>query len=483
MSPQAAERLGLDELSALAGRLPEPLLAEHPGLLLHLARECEPAAAIHRRAEALRRGLAALGTPPSDPGLAREFQAEIARDLVRDDDPDGAEKLATQVLAQTGPAEERTRARLLDVLGRVSSRYKDEEHLTRAAEQLTSAAASYRSLGLWSWMAYTLAILGAWVHAHRGAVDQAVAAFDEALAVIPARRQQRAVLLTFRAEALNMAGRYEESEANLAESEQIAKAIGDVRVRAYVAWERARALSQQGDGPATLAAIHEAESFRSDWFDGCAGEFLADAADFLDRVELCDIAMDYLERAREQSEHEEFEIERASAAILARTGDPAEAERRLVALAASPWCEPSERWRVQLLRAVAAQRRGDPEAVALALDALDMAARLGLPALPLIAERPSAERVLGLVAANGHPLAASLAADEAVRSLDRAIELAPDEEDRYIAAALHRLTQGRRGAARALLQQARTVVDDLGVHPPPALLELEQQMRRRMLAV
>ncbi|MGI9007550.1 MAG: tetratricopeptide repeat protein [Streptosporangiaceae bacterium] len=73
--------------------------------------------------------------------------------------------------------------------------------------------------------------------------------------------------------------------------------------------------------------------------------------------------------------------------------------------------------------------------------------------------------------------------DEAVRCLARATELAPDEEERYIAAARHLLTQGRRGAARALLQQARAEVDDLGVRPPPALLELEQQTRRRMLAV
>ncbi len=218
------------------------------------------------------------------------------------------------------------------MLGRAAARYKDDEHLARAADQLTAAARRYRSLRLWSWQAYALAMLGAWVHLHRGAVDQAVAAFDEALAAIPARRQQRAVLLTFRAEALDFAGRYEEAAANLAEAEEIAKVIGDVRVRAYVGWERGRALSQQGDGPGTLAAIHQAESFRSDWFDGCGGEFLAEAADFLDRVGYHDLALQYLDRAREQSEHEDFEVDRATAAILARSGDPEEAERRLVAL-------------------------------------------------------------------------------------------------------------------------------------------------------
>ena len=653
MSPQEAERLGLDELTELAGRLPSAVLDEHPRILLHIALECEPPAAIHRRAQALNRAIAALGEPPSDPGLAREVRAELARDLVRDDNPEAGEALATAVLGQTPLTEERTRARLLETLGRAAARYKDDRHLAVAADQLTMAARSYRNQGLWSWLAYTLAILGCWVYAHRGAFDQAVAAVDESLEVIPDRRQQRAVILTFRAEILDQVGRYEEAEANLADAEAIAQVIGDVRVRAYVAWERARGLSQQGDGPGTLAAVLAAESFRSDWFDGCGGEFLADAADFLDRVGYRDLAMQYLDRARLQSEHEDFEVERATAVVMGRGGDPEEAERRLVALAASPWCEPTERWRVQLFRALAAGRRGDPAATPLALDALELAARLGHPGLPLIVERQAATSLLGLVAATGHPLATGLAnmtfpvtvsllggfgvtrggravdvppgqgrqlvklvaaaggrlaaeaamealwpeadpdasanrlrtvlnrlkdaagdvvvredrqlclgpdvhtdvqaftddarraallaaggsreavsaaraalaryggdllpgdpyepwtelprqrlrnqalglldlcadwaaragdLDEAVRCLERAIELAPDEEERYLSAARHLLTQGRRGAARRMVQGARSVVETLGVQPPVLLIQLEDQLRRRALA-
>jgi hypothetical protein len=48
------------------------------------------------------------------------------------------------------------------------------------------------------------------------------------------------VILRFRAEILNQAGRYEEAAANLAEAEAIAQVIGDVRVRAYAAWESGR---------------------------------------------------------------------------------------------------------------------------------------------------------------------------------------------------------------------------------------------------
>jgi DNA-binding SARP family transcriptional activator len=346
------------------------------------------------------------------------------------------------------------------------------------------------------------------------------------------------------------------------------------------------------------------------------------------------------------SDHEGFEVARAERAILARSGDPEEAEQRLLAFAASPQCEPFEQWRILLLRAVAADRRGDGRAAELAVEAFEQAAQLGLPALPFIRERPSAERLLPLVA--GHPVAAALdeltfpvsitllggfaitrggqpldvpagqgrqlikliatsggrltadavmeslwpetgadlsanrlrtvlnrlresagdvvireagllrlgpdsrtdtmvfeqharraltlaaqrsreavssaraalahyrgdllpddpyetwaeaarerlrrhalalldlcaasAAsagdlDEAVRCLERAIEMAPDEEERYLGAARHLLTQGRRGAARAMAARARQVLSELGLSPPRSLLELEQRVR------
>jgi Tfp pilus assembly protein PilF len=73
--------------------------------------------------------------------------------------------------------------------------------------------------------------------------------------------------------------------------------------------------------------------------------------------------------------------------------------------------------------------------------------------------------------------------DEAVRFLERAIELAPDEEERYLNTARHLLTQGRGGAARRMVQRARTVVDELGVRPPVLLIRLEEQLSQRAMAV
>jgi len=648
MSPQQAERVGLDELAAIADRLPAEVVAEHPRVLLHVARECEAAAALRRRADSLQLVLDVLGEPPSDPALAREVQTEVARDLVRDDYPQAGEELATRVLRETGADEERTRARLLDVLGRAAARTKDAEHLGYAEDRLTMAARSYREQGLWTWLALTTAMLAIWVLFDRGSFDQAVSRMDDALEVIPAgRRQQRAVILTFRAEIMDSIGRYEEAAANLDEAEAIAEVIDDVRVRAYVAWEWARGRSQRGDAAGTLAAVRAAESFRSEWFDGCGGEFLADAADSLDRVGYTDLALRYLERARIHSDHEDFEVARAEMAILARSGDPEQAERRLLAFAAAPQCEPMEQWRILLLRAYAADRRGDGLAAAqLAVEAFEQAAQLGLPALPFIRERTCAERLLSLVA--GHPVAAALdeltfpvsvtllggfaltrggqpvdvpagqgrqliklvataggrltaeavmeslwpetepdlsanrlrtvlnrlresagdvvvreagllrlgpdsrtdtmtfeqharralalagqrsreavssaraalayyrgdllpddpyepwavtvreqlrrhalalldlcaasAAgagdlDEAVRCLERAIEMAPDEEERYLGAARHLLAQGRRGAARAMVARARQVLSELGLSPPASMLDLERRVR------
>jgi DNA-binding SARP family transcriptional activator len=68
--------------------------------------------------------------------------------------------------------------------------------------------------------------------------------------------------------------------------------------------------------------------------------------------------------------------------------------------------------------------------------------------------------------------------DDAVRWLNRASEIAPYEEERYLTSARHLLTQGRRGAARAMVGRAREVLDELGVDPPASLRELERRVRQ-----
>jgi DNA-binding SARP family transcriptional activator len=69
-----------------------------------------------------------------------------------------------------------------------------------------------------------------------------------------------------------------------------------------------------------------------------------------------------------------------------------------------------EYWRVTLLRAYAAFRRGDRQAGALAARAFEQAARLGQPHLPLIRERSITEELLSLAVETGQPAALALEA-------------------------------------------------------------------------
>jgi len=99
----------------------------------------------------------------------------------------------------------------------------------------------------------------------------------------------------------------------------------------------------------------------------------------------------------------------AEGALLARHGDPELAEERLAVLH-QHGIYPRELWRVTLLRAYAAWRRGDPAAGALAARAFEETARLGQPQQPVIREREISEALLGLAVETGLPAAAALEA-------------------------------------------------------------------------
>jgi DNA-binding SARP family transcriptional activator/ATP/maltotriose-dependent transcriptional regulator MalT len=648
LTSQQAEEFVYAELAGLSERLPEHAIARHPRVLLHLARVCAPAALTRPRAVALERA-GQLAQAAGDAVLARDVGAEVARDLVWADRQDEAVELASGLLAQTGAGEELTRARLLEVLGRAASFQKDDVHLGYAEERMQIAASTFRAHQHWSWLSVVMMPLAIWVHVPRGSFDAALRCLDESLALVAHQPMQRGVILTFRAEVLDTIGRYDEAADNIIEAREINETLHDPRLEAYIEWDVARGASQQGDVETTLAAIAAVEAASSDWFDSSGCLFLCDAANYLDRLGLASQARDYLARAKEQSWLDEPALGRAEAAILARSGDPEDAERHLQALLGAPWFEPRENWSVSLFRAHAATRRGDSDAARLATEAFAQAARLGYPQLPLIQERAISEELLALAASSGRltsldldigafpvvismlgrfevtqggrpldipagqgrqllkliasaggtiladqviehlwpdidaevganrlrtvlgrlreaatelvvrderslrlaphvhtdsrrfeegarraealaaarsPEAVSVARsalaiyrgdllpddpyeswttmprerlrrhapslldvcadaatgvgdlDEAVRCLVRATDLAPYEEERYLAAARHLLAQGRRGAARSYVDQARTVLDELGLSAPAALVDLDRLVRR-----
>ena len=136
-------------------------------------------------------------------------------------------------------------------------------------------------------------------------------------------------------------------------------------------------------------------------------ELLAETADCLDRVGYTALAAERLARAQEDPERAEPWIAMSECALLARHGDPALAEERLRAVHRRG-IFPREYWRVTLLRAYAAWRRGESIAGALAAQAFEEAGRLGQPQLPLIRERELTEALLGLALETGSPAAREL---------------------------------------------------------------------------
>jgi DNA-binding SARP family transcriptional activator len=590
-----------------------------------------------------------LVEPSLDPALSREIGAEIARDLVWADRQAEAETLATTLLGQTGIGEELTRARLLETLGRAAAYQKDDVHLGYAEERLEIAARTYRAHEQWTWLSTLMGPIAMWVHTPRGEFDQALQCMEEALALIPHHRINRGVILTFRAEVLADLGRFEEASDSLVEVEEIAQSTRDRRLLAYVAWCHAYIASLHGDADETVRRLKAVEEDATDWFDQSGCMFLAQAADYLDRVGLSEESQAYLSRSLAHPQLDDPALGRVQACVLARSGDPEAADKALLAWLAAPWFEPKDKWRVTLLRAHAAARRGDSDAVDLAVEAFGLAARMGYSALPLIQERRIAQELLALaadqkaltaidldvttvpivicmlgrfqvtqagrvveipagqgrqlvklVASAGGNLpvdqvieqlwpdvdyevganrlrtvlnrlresegdllirddrslrlapqvqtdahrfeeaarrATSLAAthssraltvarsalatyrgdllpddpyepwatmprerlrrhalslldicadavaaigdlDEAVRCLARAIDLAPYEEERYVAVARHLLSQGRRGAARSYVDRARAVLQELNLSPPAELVELDRRVRR-----
>jgi ATP/maltotriose-dependent transcriptional regulator MalT/DNA-binding SARP family transcriptional activator len=419
LGPDRIDHLDFLTLKSFVDALPDDVLERYPTALVHLARAADPAAEVRVRSEALARARrVALRT--GDERLGRELDAEAARDFVRDDRPDDAEPLASSVLAGAGPEEMAARARALDVLGRVRAWGGDPESLTEAETLLEEAYDLCLALGRRTWAAQISLALSVVVHYPVGRYDRALARLDEALAALPGRDRHRAVMLSFRADILLSSGRLAEADASIAEARRLAEPLRDHRAIAYAAWQEARGASQRGEADRTARLLAEVERHLGDWFEHSTGaEFLADAADLSDRVGRTAPAAEYLERARARRDEAPLAFAWAKGALLARSGDPVDAESALAAIETEARFEPRERWRLLLLRATAALRRSDPSAGSLAAGAFEAAGALGHPGLPFVREPALAERLLAVAVDAGSAAAASLAG----RDLPAAISL------------------------------------------------------------
>jgi ATP/maltotriose-dependent transcriptional regulator MalT/DNA-binding SARP family transcriptional activator len=410
--PRDLEELGVAALRDLAEALPDESLAAHPGVLLHLARIAEATQQRGIRTAALDRArrLLAVAGNGVDTAVRLELDAEVARDLAWDERTrTDARALAYSVVDRASEAQVIARARALDVLGRIMSWLSSDGPLPEAERLLSESARLARRIGQPTWAAQALVPLAVGLHFAQCRFERALEILDEALAELPARNPYRVNVLTWRAEVLVEVGRYAEAETCVAEMREIGRLSREQWMLAYAFWNEANAASYQGDGPRAAAAVSAAEQHRDEWFWQPSGvEFLAQAADCLDRAGEQQLARDYLRRARDRVAGIERPVRLYEAAVLARSGPPREGRQVVESALAETAVEPQQRWPLMVLRAYAALRGEDPDAGRLAAEAFDACAALGHPEGPLLRERKAAEALLPVAAAAGSRAAAGL---------------------------------------------------------------------------
>ena len=412
-APASIEALDVLEFQAVVDRLPAEAVEAHPNLLLHFARSCDTVA-IDLRTDVLDR-VTAIAAQTGDGRLSRAIEIERASDLIREGSFARAETASRQVLDASQAGEWLTRARAFSALGRTAcwrlapDGRRDPAALREGERHFDQAARLYDQLGMRGARAGLVPYQAIWIEFAGGDARSALEHLEQGLGMVVDRPRKWAYLLLFRAEVSDELGRHDQAEADVREVFRVASDLGDELLHAYGHWQLAISASYRGDAEETLERVRLTEAHKGTWWTVVSDEFLASSADCLDRVGYSALAAEYLRRAEANLQNGERLIAMADGALLARHGDPYLAEERLLA-APGHGLDPREYWRVTLLRAYAAFRRGDRDIGALAARAFEEAARLGVPQLPLIRERAITEELIGLAVETGQPAALALEA-------------------------------------------------------------------------
>jgi len=404
----------LADVDALLARLPPSVVEATPRVRLLLARLCLDAVQIVRRTElleSLRDRLADIDA--SDPPTGVGIRVELARDLIRDGQPEPADALAAEVLELAGPDDLYARALACEVRGRAIAWWADSNaDLAEARRWLEQGLAAATRLGSADLTAVVLGFLGYRVEFASGRLDDAARHLAAAADVIATRPRRRSMLLTFLAEVEHNRGRFEAAAAALDEAAEIATALADDRLLAYVAWERARGAGWQGRVDELQVQILTVQRHASDWFDHPSGmAFLAEMAELLDRNGDYVGAARYLDRAMARMTElgiDDPDVLLLAGAIEARRGDP---DRALDLLRRVSGLAPMRRWRLDLLTVLARSRldgRARPGLAGEAAAAFEAAALAGVAAAPALVEPEATDLLAGLAATAGSAAAARL---------------------------------------------------------------------------
>ena len=423
--PSQTERMEVVELTELVDRLPPGSLDAHPAALLHVARSARLATRWDE-SNALIDRAGALAVATHDDVLGRAVDAERASELVRQLRQSEAQVVSRRVLTAARPDEVMTRARAGQTLGQAlcwqldaSGERRDEAAIEEAAASFERCSQLYRDLDMPTAAAGLVPYWAINIEFARGHARRALAMLEGALVDLAGLARRRGHVLCFHGWVAAELGLDDVCRDSLDEALRIAEQLDSDVVRGLAHWKVAILDSYRGDADATLERVREVERHRGTWWDSASGDFLAEAADLLDRVGHVALAREYLERVSAEPKDAGHLVALAAAALEARHGDPERAAALLEA-ARRTRIDPRESWRVTLLAAFAAYRAGDhARAGALAASAFEQAAALDQPLAPLIKESEVTAELLGLALETGQPAARALE----VASLPRRVAL------------------------------------------------------------
>jgi ATP/maltotriose-dependent transcriptional regulator MalT/DNA-binding SARP family transcriptional activator len=408
----AIDQLDVREYRAAVARLSERAVESTPMVLVLLARFLDAAGLFDEKAEVLDR-LEKIARAADDPAISRALEAERTWDLIRVTRFAEAEERARALLADTPRDDALTRARALSCLGRCLCWHFDPEGrrdaaaLREADARLEEAEEQYERLGMRAASAGMVPYRAIWIEFASGDAERAMRRLDEAAGRILDRPRRWAYLQNLRAEVAIELGRYDEAWLAIREILRVADQLGDGQLVAYAHWNAMAAASHAGDAAATVEHMRVVEANKGDWWPAAGPDFHATATDDLARVGEIALADAHLAEAKANPGDAGHLVAMGEASLLARHGDPELAEAALLA-APGAGVDPREYWRVDLLRAYAAFRRGDPSAGPLAARAFEESARLRLANVPLTKERAITEALLGLAVETGQPAALAL---------------------------------------------------------------------------
>lgn len=421
MPPALVETLDATELVTILDRLPADALDAHPGGLLHASRSLRVATRFDESNDLVGR-VRAVGEATGDDALLQAVDAEGAWELLRQLRTQDAEVAARRVLDEAPAQEALTRTRALHVLAQSlcwredASGHRDEQALDEAAACFERCVRGYRDLGMPSAAAAVVPYWAINIEFARGHARRALEMLDEALVESAGVLRRRAFIQVFRGWVTAELGLDDVCRDSLDEVLRVATTLKSDLFVGLASWKLAILTSYRGDADTTLELIRTVELHRAGWWSSGSGDFLAEAADLLDRVGHVTLAREYLERVTREPKDVAHLVALSAAVLEARHGDPVHAVR-LIDRAEAMRIDPRECWRLTLLRAYAAFRAGHPSAGGLAARAFEQVAAIGQPMLPLLKESELTEQLLGLAVETGQPAALALQASSSPRHL------------------------------------------------------------------